>query len=67
MWPDFGDDTPFVWAAFALSFSLLVLLTIVTVFRARSARQRLDQVRATLDEAKASRKASAAKTDGESR
>ena len=56
MLPDFGEHTPYVWAAFGLSFLILIVLTGFTLWRARAAKSRLDQVRAALEDAKAREK-----------
>lgn len=51
--PDFGAHTPYVWAAFALSFLVILVLTLISVLRARAAKSRLDEVKEALADARA--------------
>jgi|GEM_PF-3489455 len=51
--PDFGDHTPYIWAAFGLTFLVLLILTIASVLRAHAAKSRLDQVREAVEDARA--------------
>jgi heme exporter protein CcmD len=57
--PDFGEHTPYVWAAFALSFLVILVLFVVSLIRARAAKSRLEEVRAALDDVRAQRKETA--------
>lgn len=51
--PDFGEHTPYVWTAFALSFLVILVLTLISVLRARAAKSRLDEVKEALADARA--------------
>jgi heme exporter protein CcmD len=51
--PDFGEHTPYIWAAFGLTFLVIFVLTLISVLRARAAKSRLDEVKDALADARA--------------